>query len=47
MVNLRKSGLGYRKISDEIKTSLVKEYTFLKYIKFLTRPHNQQLLQGI
>ena len=33
MVNLRKSGLGYRKISDEIKINLVRKFIILKFIK--------------
>ena len=47
MVNLRKSGLGYRKISDEIKNKFGKRIYFPQVHKILNRPHNQQLLQGI
>ena len=47
MVNLRKSGLGYRKISDEIKNKFGKRIYFPQVYKILNRPHNQQILQGI
>ena len=47
MVNLRKSGLGYRKISDEIKNKYGKRIYYPQVHKILNRTHNQQLLQGI
>ena len=47
MVNLRKSGLGYRKISDEIKNKFGKRIYFPQVHKILNRLHNQLLLQGI
>ena len=43
MVNLRKSGLGYRKISDEIKNKFGKRIYFPQVHKILNRPHNKQL----
>ena len=43
MVNLRKSGLGYRKISDEIKNKFGKRIYFPQFHKILNRPHNKQL----
>ena len=45
MVNLRKSGLGYRKISDEIKNKFGKRIYYPQVHKILNRPHNKQLLQ--
>ena len=45
MVNLRKSGLGYRKISDEIKNKFGKKIYYPQVHKILNRPHNKQLLQ--
>ena len=45
MVNLRKSGLGYRKISDEIKNKFAKKIYYPQVHKILNRPHNKQLLQ--
>ena len=45
MVNLRKSGLGYRKISDEIKNKFGKRIYFPQVHKILNRPHNRQLLE--
>ena len=44
MVNLRKSGLGYRRISDEIKNKFGKRIYFPQVHKILNRPHNRQLL---
>ena len=44
MVNLRKSGLGYRKISDEIKNKFGKRIYFPQVHKILNRPHNLKLL---
>ena len=41
MVNLRKSGLGYRKISDEIKNKFGKRIYFPQIHKILNRPHNR------
>ena len=43
MVNLRKSGLGYRRISDEIKNKFGKRIYFPQVHKILNRPHNKQL----
>ena len=45
MVNLRKSGLGYRKISDEIKNKFGKRISFPQVHKILNRPHNKQLFE--
>ena len=45
MVNLRKSGLGYRKISDEIKNKFGKRIYFPQVHKILNRPHNLKLLE--
>ena len=42
MVNLRKSGLGYRRISDEIKNKFGKRIYFPQVHKILNRPHNRQ-----
>jgi site-specific DNA recombinase len=42
MVSLRKSGLGYRKISDEIKNKFGKRIYFPQIHKILNRPHNRQ-----
>ena len=44
MVNLRKSGLGYRKISDEIKRKFGKKIYFPQVHKILNRPHNRQFI---
>ena len=46
MVNLRKSGLGYRKISDEIKNKFGKKIYYPQVHKILNRPHNLKLLEG-
>ena len=45
MVNLRKSGLGYRKISDEIKNKFGKRIYYPQVHKILNRPHNLKLLE--
>lgn len=45
MVNLRKSGLGYRRISDEIKNKFGKRIYFPQVHKILNRPHNKQLFE--
>jgi len=45
MVNLRRSGLGYRKISDEIKNKFGKRIYYPQIHKILNRPHNQQILE--
>ena len=45
MVNLRKSGLGYRKISDEIKNKFGKRIYYPQVHKILNRSHNKQLLE--
>ena len=45
MVHLRKSGLGYRKISDEIKNKFGKRIYFPQVHKILNRPHNLKLLE--
>ena len=42
MISLRKSGLGYRKISDEIKNKFGKRIYFPQVHKILNRPHNRQ-----
>jgi len=47
MFALRKSGLKYREISDQIKNKFGKRIYFPQVHKILNRPHNQQLLQGI
>jgi site-specific DNA recombinase len=44
MVNLRKSGLGYRKISDEIKNKFGKRIYYPQVHKILNRSHNQQCI---
>jgi site-specific DNA recombinase len=44
MVSLRKSGLGYRKISDEIKNKYGKRIYFPQVHKILNREHNSNLL---
>ena len=44
MVNLRKSGLGYRKISDEIKNKFGKRIYYPQIHKILNRPHNRQFI---
>ena len=41
MIHLRKSGLGYRKISDEIKNKFGKRIYFPQIHKILNRPHNR------
>ncbi len=41
MISLRKSGLGYRKISDEIKNKYGKRIYFPQVHKILNRPHNR------
>jgi len=46
MVNLRRSGLGYRKISDEIKNKFGKRIYYSQIHKILNRPHNLQLIQS-
>ena len=43
MVHLRKSGLGYRKISDEIKNKFGKRIYYPQVHKILNRPHNLKL----
>ena len=40
MISLRKSGLGYRQISDEIKNKYGKRIYFPQVHKILNRPHN-------
>ena len=45
MFHLRKSGLGYRKISDEIKKKFGRRIHFPQVHKILNRPHNKQLLE--
>ena len=45
MVNLRKSGLGYRKISHEIKNKYGKRIYYPQVHKILNRPHNLKLLK--
>ena len=42
MISLRKSGLGYRKISDEIKNKFGNRIYFPQVHKILNRPHNRQ-----
>ena len=46
MVHLRKSGLGYRKISDEIKNKFGKRIYYPQVHKILNRPHNLKLLEA-
>ena len=41
MISLRKSGLGYRKISDEIKNKFGKRIYFPQVHKILNSPHNR------
>ena len=43
MISLRKSGLGYRKISDEIKNKFGKRIYFPQVHKILNRPHNRHI----
>ena len=43
MIHLRKSGLGYRKISDEIKNKFGKRIYFPQVHKILNRPHNRHI----
>ena len=45
MFHLRKSGLGYRKISDEIKKKFGRTIHFPQVHKILNRSHNKQLLE--
>ena len=45
MFNLRKSGLGYRKIADEVKKKFGRTIYFPQVHKILNRPHNQQILE--
>ena len=45
MFNLRKSGLGYRKIADEVKKKFGRTIYFPQVNKILNRPHNQQILE--
>ncbi len=45
MFNLRKSGLGYRKISDEIKKKFGRTIYFPQVHKILNRSHNKQALE--
>ena len=47
MVNLRKSGLGYRRISDEIKNKFGKRIYFPQIHKILNRSNNKQLQQVV
>jgi site-specific DNA recombinase len=44
MISLRKSGLGYRKISDEIKNKFGKRIYFPQVHKILNRSHNKQFI---
>mgnify|MGYP001345388218 FL=1 len=44
MISLRKSGLGYRKISDEIKNKFGKRIYYPQVHKILNRPHNRQFI---
>ena len=44
MVSLRKSGLGYRKISDEIKNKFGKRIYYPQVHKILIRPRNKQFI---
>ena len=41
MISLRKSGLGYRQISDEIKNKYGKRIYFPQVHKILNRPYNR------
>ena len=43
MIDLRKAGLGYRKISDEIKIKFGKRIYYPQVHKILNRPHNLKL----
>jgi hypothetical protein len=43
MFNLRKSGLGYRKISEEVKKKFGRTIHFPQVHKILNRSHNKQL----
>jgi len=43
MISLRKSGLGYRKISDEIKNKFGKRIYFPQVHKILNRTHNRHI----
>jgi site-specific DNA recombinase len=45
MSSLRKSGLGYRQISDEIKKKFGRKIHFPQIHKILRREHNQKLLE--
>ena len=45
MFNLRKSGLGYRRISDEIKKKFGRTIYFPQVHKILNRSHNKQALE--
>jgi hypothetical protein len=45
MSSLRKSGLGYRQISDEIKKKFGRKIHFPQVHKILSREHNQKLLE--
>ena len=40
----KKSGLGYRKISDEIKNKFGKRIYYPQVHKILNRPHNRQFI---
>ena len=44
MFNLRKSGLGYRKISNEVKKKFGRTIYFPQVHKILNREHNQNIL---
>ena len=44
MFNLRKSGLGYRKIADEVKKKFGRIIYFPQVHKILNRPHNRQFI---
>ena len=44
MFNLRKSGLGYRKISNEVKKKFGRTIYFPQIHKILNREHNQKVL---
>ena len=44
MISLRKSGLGFRKISDEIKNKFGKRIYYPQVHKILNRPHNRQFI---
>jgi len=45
MFSLRKSGLGYRQISDEIKKKFGRTIYFPQVHKILSREHNQKILE--